>query len=170
MKLYIMRHGPAEDYAPSGRDADRVLTATGRERVRSVARALTNDDEAPLAILSSPLARALQTAEIVAAVTALEERGGTVEARREMAPGGAAPTLVDELVRAKRRRVMIVGHEPDLSSLVAHLVGQPPPQGMLKAMVVGISIDLHEGAERARPKLRFILDPKTLQRHTHGAE
>jgi phosphohistidine phosphatase len=169
MKLLVMRHGPAEDFAHTGRDADRALTASGRERVRAVAKALVDEGEAPFVIVSSPLVRALQTAEIVAAITGLDRRAreeekakrsgasGTVEIRREMAPGGDEVGLVSELVAAGRKRVMIVGHEPDLSMLVHRLVGQTPPQGMLKAMVVGVK--LKPDAE-ARPW--FVLDPKTL--------
>jgi phosphohistidine phosphatase len=165
MKLYIMRHGPAEDRAASGLDADRSLTADGRARVRSVAKALVQRDEAPVSILSSPLARALQTAEIVAAVTDVEGRGGRVEVRREIAPGGSMLELVDELRRAKRRRVMLVGHEPDLSSLVVRLSGRVPPQGMLKAMVVGLGIQESVAPAEGYAwtvKPRFLLDPKTL--------
>ena len=69
MKLYVMRHGPAADDSPSGRDADRALTPAGRERVTLVAKALTEGGEEPFAILSSPLVRAVETAEIVAEVT-----------------------------------------------------------------------------------------------------
>jgi phosphohistidine phosphatase len=159
MKLYIMRHGPAEDVAASGRDADRALTAPGRERVRAVGKSLLEEDEAPHAILTSPLVRALQTAEIVAAATKLGERGGAVETRREIAPGGDAYDLVREIVETRRKRTMIVGHEPDLSALVARLVGHAPPQGMLKAMVVGISLE--QGLDC--PKLRFVLDPKSVE-------
>lgn len=176
MKLYVMRHGPAEDLSPTGRDGDRALTPEGRERTRAVARALAEGDEAPLTIVSSPLVRALQTAEIVAALTDVEKRvrdskdgggaPGAVEIRREMAPGGDTLGLIIELVRAGRKRAMIVGHEPDLSMIVSRLVRRSPPQGMLKAMVVGLKVEAAaegehgEGAIRAQP--RFILDPKTL--------
>jgi phosphohistidine phosphatase SixA len=63
------------------------------------------------------------------------------------------------------RRVMVVGHEPDLSSLVMRLVGRAPPHGMLKGMVVGLSLADHDGNENGYAwtvKPRFILDPKTL--------
>ena len=183
MKLYVMRHGPAEESSPTGRDADRVLTIDGRDRTRSVARALLAEGEAPLTIVSSPLVRALQTAEIVAAVTDLEKRvreakdaggaPGAVEIRREMAPGGDALGLVLELAQSGRKRAMVVGHEPDLSLLVERLVGRHPVQGMLKSMVVGIKVDAPprdsaKGAASGRPEssahcaLRFILDPKML--------
>ena len=179
VKLYVMRHGPAEDNSPTGRDGDRALTLDGRERTRAVARALLAQDEAPLTIVSSPLVRALQTAEIVAAVTELEQRvreakssggaPGAVEIRREMSPGGDALGLVFELVRSGRKRAMVVGHEPDLSMLVEHLTKRHPEQGMLKSMVVGIKIDLLKSPRDAAGSgpevttaLRFILDPKSL--------
>jgi phosphohistidine phosphatase len=174
VKLYVMRHGPAEDNSTTGRDSDRALTPDGRERTRAVARALLAEDEAPLAILSSPLVRALQTAEIVAAVTDLEKRvreakeaggaPGAVEIRREMAPGGDALGLVVELARSGRKRAMVVGHEPDLSMLVSHLAGRQPEQGMLKSMVVGLKVDPapKDAAGQIVSELRFILDPKTF--------
>jgi phosphohistidine phosphatase len=160
MKLYVMRHGPAEDDSPTGRDADRALTPSGRERVKAVAKAVVDEGEAPVSILSSPLVRALQTAEIVAAVT-----GSPVEVRREMAPGGDKLTLLSDVLREKRKRVMIVGHEPELSMLVMQLVGRMPDEGMLKGMIVGVRlVPTEPGVEgigfTASP--RFVLDPKTL--------
>jgi phosphohistidine phosphatase len=166
MKLYVMRHGPAVEVSASGLDADRTLTPPGRERVRQVAKALLAADEAPLSVYSSPYVRALSTAEIVAAVTNLADREGTLEVRREVAPGGALLELIDELRRAKKRRVMVVGHEPDLSSLVIRLVGRAPGHGMLKGMVVGLSLADHEGSTEGYAwtvKPRFVLDPKTLE-------
>ncbi|AKU95914.1 phosphohistidine phosphatase, SixA [Labilithrix luteola] len=177
MKLYVMRHGPAEDDSPTGRDADRALTPTGRDRVRHVARALLEGGEAPFIVLSSPLVRALQTAEIVASITGLDRRvadekkarasGGTgaVEVRREMAPGGDTLGLVGELARAGRKRVMVVGHEPDLSLLVSRLIGRLPSEGMLKAMVVGVKLTPTAPEVQGSgftSKSRFVLDPKTL--------
>jgi phosphohistidine phosphatase SixA len=127
--------------------------------------------------------RALQTAEIVAAVTELEKRvreakdaggaPGAVEIRREMAPGGDSLSLVFELVRSGRKRAMVVGHEPDVSMLVSRLVGRHPPQGMLKSMVVGVKVEtskeggVSRGSQTSHPEgihcdFRFILDPKTL--------
>ena len=151
-----MRHGPAEDNAASGRDEDRALTPSGRERVRSVAKTLVMLEEAPLCVVSSPLVRALQTAEIVAAATKLADRDGTVETRREMAPGGDAEDLVKGLLAAEKKRCLVVGHEPDLTELIAALVGQPLLVPMDKAMVVGLTLKPGSAA------LRFVLDPRAL--------
>jgi phosphohistidine phosphatase len=158
MKLYVMRHGPAEEQSNSGVDGDRTLTPSGRTRVQAVAETLSQLGEEPLLVLSSPLVRAVQTAEIVALVTKLGEREGSMEVRRAIAPGGDSAALAHALVAEGRKRVMFVGHEPDLSELVATLVGSFG-RAFDKAMVVG----LHLPSETGRGRLRFVLEPKTLK-------
>jgi len=180
MKLYVMRHGPAADDAPSGRDADRALTPAGKERVAIVARALLEKGEAPFSIFSSPLVRAVETAEIVAEVTNLPRRAredekaklggatGGIEIRRELGMGTEKLPMLAELLRAGRKRVMIIGHEPDLTMLVMSLVGTTrAATGMQKAMIVGVKLTSDPGVVglEFRSKLRFVLDPKTLAWH-----
>lgn len=154
MKLYVMRHSVAEDQSHDGSDASRALTAVGRDRARAVAKALQSFDEAPRLVVTSPLVRALQTAEIVHAHAQVEV---PLEINPAMAPGGDALAMVLGAARANRKRLMVVGHEPDVSSLVARLIGAPPPMGFGKGMVVGIRI----APEADRATLRFVLDPKT---------
>ncbi|HXX67088.1 MAG TPA: phosphohistidine phosphatase SixA [Polyangiaceae bacterium] len=157
MKLYVMRHGPAEDHAPGGRDEDRALTPAGRERVVAVAEKLFEIGEAPRSIITSPLVRAVQTAEIVAIAT-LSKHGGGVEVRREMAPGGDVLSLARKLTAAGRKRVMLVGHEPDLSTALRGLLGHFD-HDFAKAMVAGVHVAAH--AHPAR--LRFVLEPRALE-------
>lgn len=150
-----MRHGPAEDHAPDGLDASRALTPQGRERTRLVARRLVELGEFPKQIVSSPLVRALQTAEIVYAVAPPD---GAVVANSALAPRGPAHDFVRMSASQGRKRLMVVGHEPDLSLLVAQLVGDALPHGFMKSMVVGVGVPNEGGPAR----LRFVLDPKTL--------
>jgi phosphohistidine phosphatase len=157
VKLYVLRHGPAEDHAPSGIDADRALTSSGRDRVRDVAKALVDADETPLTIITSPLVRCVQTSEIVAIATKLSHRDGMVETRRELAPGGDSISLARLFASESRARILFCGHEPDLSHLVSTLLGERMIVPMQKAMVVGLQLPATGNA-----KLRFILDPKTL--------
>jgi phosphohistidine phosphatase len=160
LKIFVMRHGPAEDHADSGMDSDRALTPSGRERVRAVARFLHEIDEEPLHIVTSPLVRAVQTAEIVAVASKLRDREGTVAVRRELSPGGGGGrALVASLAAAGSKRVMLVGHEPDLSELVAALSPTTVLSSFDKAMVVG----LHVGLDADHSRLRFVLDPRTLK-------
>ncbi len=163
MKLYLMRHGPAEDRADSGLDSDRALTSTGRDRVRSVAKMLLDLEEAPAHIVTSPLARAVQTAEIVAIASKLSARGGTVQVRRELSPGATA----DAVVLARRtaheglKRVLLVGHEPDLTGLAGSLL-----DGFHRSFDKAMIVALHLPADGSPARLRFVLDPRTLTLET----
>jgi phosphohistidine phosphatase len=163
LKLYLMRHGPAEDHADSGMDSDRALTVPGRDRVRGVAKLLLEADEQPLQVVTSPLVRAVQTAEIIALVTKLGDREGNVQVRRELSPGGeGGAALVANLASAGSKRVMLVGHEPDLSELAASLLPRAVKGGLQpfeKAMVVGFYV----GPTGDHPRLRFVLDPRALK-------
>jgi phosphohistidine phosphatase len=162
MKVFIMRHGPAEDRADSGVDSDRALTPAGRERVRAVAKLLLDQGEEPLQIVTSPLVRAVQTAEIVAVTTKLKDREGTVTVRRELSPGGGGgEALIASLEAAGAKRVMLVGHEPDLSEITTRLAPGAAPSSFDKAAVVGLSV----GAAGERARLRFVLDPRGLRFH-----
>jgi phosphohistidine phosphatase len=158
VKLYVMRHGPAEDHAASGVDGHRALTESGRERVRAVARLLVEVGEEPVNLVTSPLVRAVQTAEIVAIVTKLSERGGTVAVLSDLAPGGDAAALAWRLASEGKKRVMLVGHEPDLSNLAGALLGSFE-RSFDKAAVLGI----HLSSSADRGRLRFLLDPRALR-------
>jgi phosphohistidine phosphatase len=154
MKLYVMRHGPAEDESPDGTDATRALTTSGRIRVRHVAEALLREGEAPKMIASSPLVRAVQTAEIVHACVKLD---ASIEIHHALSPRGDAASLVRVAASAGQKRLMVVGHEPDVSILVATLLGAPIQPSIAKAMVIGLRVPVEGDAE-----LRFVLDPKTM--------
>ena len=154
MKLYVMRHGPADDFATSGRDFDRALTTSGKERVTHVAHALVKACEAPRAIVSSPLVRARQTAELVAPFASDSK---TVVIDESLAPGGDCAAFVRSHATRGSRRLMVVGHEPDLSELIAELLESAFEQDMQKAMVVGLRLSGEGPAE-----LRFVLEPKGL--------
>jgi len=136
--------------------------------VENVARELARRDEAPLAIVTSPLVRARETAEIVARAIP----SASLEMRRELAMGGASGDVVTELVSIGRDRALLVGHQPDLSGLVADLTGLSVE--MKKGMVVGLEIKdeiqnqshTRHGTAKGRRRrfgVRFVLDPHTLK-------
>lgn len=159
MRLYVMRHGPAEDQSATGRDEDRALTPSGRDRVRGVAGWLVKRGELPGRIVTSRLVRAAQTADIVQSAMSAAGTQVGIETAREMAPGGSSFELVQgfreggEAVDSR----MVVGHEPDLSQLVERLVGEAMHVGMDKAMVVALEL------EGEKVSLRWILDPRSLE-------
>jgi phosphohistidine phosphatase len=121
MRVYFLRHGKADRSQWDGEDYARPLTAEGEEAMRREAKALRAMDLSPDLIVTSPLARARRTAEIVA--DELGTGGRLVEDAR-LAPGFDVRRL-EQLLAAHgpAESVMVVGHEPDLSSTVAELIG-----------------------------------------------
>jgi len=118
MTLYLLRHGKADWPDWNGPDDERPLTEEGIREMRLVAAALKRMKLAPDFILSSPLPRALRTAEIVA-----EALGLTVEQRSELEPGFDRRQFDALLASRPGPDVMLVGHEPDFSDLVWSLTG-----------------------------------------------
>jgi len=121
MELYLLRHGIAEDRAASGRDADRRLTDEGRAKLRRVLERAHSAGVSPSLILSSPLRRALETAEIAAHELGYE---GKIVRIQALAPE-ASPQQVWEAIREHRDEsaVLLAGHEPLFSATFAYLLG-----------------------------------------------
>lgn len=124
MELYILRHGIAEDHCAEapGDDSRRRLTAEGKTKMRRAAMGMKTLELEFDLILSSPYLRAKETAEIVAEVFGMEK---ILEISPTLASEGGNPReLIEELRRkyGKRKQVLLVGHEPYLSQLIAVLV------------------------------------------------
>ena len=159
MLLYVMRHGPAEDAAPSGRDFDRGLTMPGRELVAQAAQRLSQARPAPLPrILSSPLVRARQTSEIVRRFVCPPDT--PLELHDDLQPQDAPPlTLLHDIV-ATGIDTLLVGHQPSVEYLVRSLALQPRlslPSGFRTAMIVGLAL---EGAPSGTWTPHLVLDPR----------
>lgn len=125
MLIYLVRHGDAVPEEEAGSDRDRWLSAKGREAARILGRLLREQAVTPDAILASPLPRAVQTAELLA--NALDYFAPIVSLR--CLEPGAQPRVAANEAMARGGAVVIVGHEPSISSLGAFLLGRPafPP-------------------------------------------
>lgn len=134
MKVFLVRHAEAvpEDHAL--RDEDRWLTGRGREAARGLARLLREQAVEPDAVVSSPLPRAMQTAELLA--DGLDYLG-VVEVLPSLRPGSHPRRAAEELV-TRGLAVVVVGHEPQISSLAALLLGQPAFQPFRTAQACAI--------------------------------
>jgi phosphohistidine phosphatase len=121
MEIYLLRHGIAEDRAPTGRDADRRLTEEGKEKLRRVLERVHAARVQPEAILSSPLKRAIETAEIAARQLGFE---GKIERIDELKPD-STPQRIWDAIRERRGcpSVLLTGHDPLFSSTVSFLLG-----------------------------------------------
>jgi phosphohistidine phosphatase len=123
MNLLVIRHAIALDAAEWARDhaddAGRPLTPEGRKKMKRVVRGLHSLVPAIDVLATSPLTRAMQTADIVAA----GYDGLKPVTLPALAPGQSVPALSEWLDRQRRRdSVAIVGHEPSLSRGVSWLL------------------------------------------------
>ena len=125
MDLYILRHGIAEDVSESGLDRDRVLTKEGIEKTKATCKALRKLELQFDAILTSPYARARQTAEIVADELNLTSVLHLVDALGAASSADAVLVELQKIIR-KQSCVLVVGHEPILSSLISLLLSGSP--------------------------------------------
>jgi phosphohistidine phosphatase len=165
VRLLVFRHGIAEDTAADGTDASRVLTAEGVSRTRKAARALTRLSDAPEVILTSPKARARQTAEAAA-----EAFGSPIEVLDELADGPPEPVL-RALARRSEETVMIVGHEPMLSELVEHVCTGGRSRGFVdlrKAGCVCLEVTFGPGGDAAEATLLWLATAKMLRAAAPG--
>jgi len=122
MRVFFLRHGKAVSRAEwQGDDSARPLTPEGEVAMRREAETMRGMDLGLDAIVTSPLVRARQTADIVAA--GLGMAGGVVE--DECLAHGLDARRLAELVaaHASAEALMVVGHEPDFSATVSELIG-----------------------------------------------
>jgi len=157
MKLLILRHASAVPPGdPDVGDKDRPLTARGRKRFKKAVKGLSEITAAPDVLLTSPLRRARETAEIAGKAWKLaptEEpllAGGSPEAL--LAAIGAHP--VDSAVA-------LVGHEPDLSQFLAHVVGGVAERLPFKKGGAAL-VELDDGAAGAG-RLIWFMPPRLLR-------
>ncbi|MGH9377448.1 MAG: phosphohistidine phosphatase SixA [Terriglobia bacterium] len=123
-EVYLMRHGVAADREPGGSsdDAKRPLTLEGKLKLRAIAKGLKRLGVEWDWIVTSPLKRAIETADVVAEELEMAAPRDLCEA---LAPGdGSAQKLFSFLAQhPERSRVLLVGHEPSLSELASELMG-----------------------------------------------
>jgi phosphohistidine phosphatase len=156
VRVYILRHGIAEEAEAGGSDAARALTAEGKQKLRMVLERAREAGVRPSIILTSPLKRALQTAEIAAAVLGVKRELITSNA---LAPLSTPQRVWNEIRTQHTDRVLIAGHEPLLSQVVGFLLRCPSLQlDLKKGALVSLDVDTTEPGPHAT--LKWVLTPK----------
>jgi len=160
LRVFILRHSIAEDASPGGSDAARALTPEGRQKLRSVLDCARSAGVHPSAILTSPLKRAAQTAELAA--KHLDVKRKLIEIKA-LAPPGSPQQIWAEIREIATEEVMIVGHEPLLSRTTAFLLRCPALRLNLKKGAL-VSIDIEDGQTEPHGILNWILTPRLVRR------
>ena len=158
-QLFLIRHGIAEERGDAWPDdTKRPLTEEGMERLQRSARGLARLDVWIDVVLTSPLVRARQTADIVA--SAFDPRPAII-AVESLAPEASYTSLVADLEKHGRKtRIALVGHEPGIGELAARLIGSRHSFEFKKGAVCRIDVD--EIPPVGPGDLRWMLTPKVM--------
>jgi phosphohistidine phosphatase len=153
MQLYFLRHGEADWPHWTRPDDERPLTDFGKKEVRQVAKFLNRLKVKPNLVVSSPLPRALQTAEVAA-----EQLKTKLRQDEALEPGFGISELRTLLKRHGSKVLMLVGHEPDFTSVIAALTG-----ASLKLSKAGVAlVDFDPETEKGR--LLWLFAPKLARK------
>jgi phosphohistidine phosphatase len=158
--LYLIRHGIAEERGDAWPDdTKRPLSDEGIAGLKKEARGLVKLGVTFDVILTSPLTRTRQTAEIIA--SAFNSRPPIVVAE-SLAPGGSFQSVLADLAKQIRReRIALVGHEPGIGELAARLAGSRHPFEFKKGAVCRVDVETLPPAGPG--SLRAFLTPKVLR-------
>ncbi len=163
MDLFILRHAEAgKSLQARARDAERPLTAGGKEEIELVARALSRLKIRPDHIISSPLKRSAETAALAAKALKMRDK---VETWDELKPEGSRQEFYKRLSKLKREStVLCVGHEPYLTHMVNDLMGhQGTPRIVLRKSGLA-RISIKSFTPKVEGELRWLLTPRLLKR------
>ena len=159
-QLYVLRHGIAVAHGTPGYEEDeRPLTAKGRKRLKEQLRGFKALGVMPGRILSSPLPRARETAEIVAKGLGIEDRLELVQQLRPQASSASIRRWLDVL---PGESAMIVGHDPAFSELISVLplgAGTPRVTDLKKGGLACFQVE-----PTGRYTMEWLLTPRVLRR------
>jgi phosphohistidine phosphatase SixA len=163
MNVYILRHGIAVEHGAAGyeNDDERPLTGKGERKMWAIARAIEALEISFDSILSSPLVRARQTAEIVAEALKCKKR---MELTDTLSPQHSAKPLIEYLQKQRAvDDVLLVGHEPFLSQFISLLISGESETSVLlkKGGFCKLSTDHLKHGKCAT--LEWLLTPKQME-------
>lgn len=155
MNLYLIRHSLAENISTNKKDFDRELTEEGKLIISKASSAWKNYLGHIDVVLTSPLTRAMQTAEIIS--TNLQEIPNLIK-DNNLGTGSRTADLIDLLNSIEYKNVIVVGHQPDLSHHINNFCGTGsfnlafPPASLAK-------IEFENNIKYGRGRLIYFVPP-----------
>ncbi|MDD4136969.1 MAG: phosphohistidine phosphatase SixA [Methanoregula sp.] len=160
MDVFILRHGKAEDAGPGMSDADRQLTKKGRDEIVAVAHWIAFQKLHFDLIAASPLARAQETAALVAEVLGAQEKMLTW---KTLVPGGNPDTVCREIgMHPKDSIILLVGHEPLLSSLISRIISGDTHAGIAMTKGALAKIRNYSFTQHPSGELQWLITAKQM--------
>lgn len=157
MQLFVIRHALAEERRPDQDDAARELTEEGVRRMKQIVRGLRALDVELARVLSSPWARALRTARLLAPIAS-----GPPIATELLCQPPRAELLA--MLAEQHEPTAVVGHEPWLGELVGWLAFGDARRGESLALKKGAVVELDGSVVPGGMTLRALLQPRALRR------
>jgi phosphohistidine phosphatase len=162
MNIYLIRHADAEKSSPSKKDYERKLTPEGISAVKSAAEGWKNLISSFDYIISSPLKRALQTAEIIAKTFQYAKE---IVTDKRIA-GGKTEDLIEIANSLDGKEIAFIGHEPDFSKHVSSLISSSGAfLSFKKGMIAKISFE--NKARLSKGNLEFLIPAKAYKLDEH---
>jgi len=159
MNIYLIRHGDAEKASVQKKDSERTLTPEGEQKIKTAAEGWKLLIPQFSHIISSPLVRALQTAEIVAQVYKFT---GKIITDKRLMFGNKTEELINLANEIMGHDMAFVGHEPDFSEHVSRLTSNSGVKiDFKKGMIVKISFPAK--AKISRGVLEFLIPSKAYK-------
>jgi phosphohistidine phosphatase len=159
MNLYLIRHSDAEKSSPSKTDFDRELTSKGRDSTKKSAEALKKIIKSLDVIASSPLTRAVQTAEIIADVWGHSKK---IITDKKITAGSSPEDLIDFIRSINVENIAVVGHEPDMSNYISALTSSSGMYLEFKKSAVA-KINFEGKVRLGNGTLEFLIPPKVFE-------
>jgi phosphohistidine phosphatase len=159
MRIFLVRHLQAQPADEVERDEDREVAGKAEIRLRKACRGLRRLEIYPDRILTSPVKRAVQTAEILAAELGLVEE---VEPIEELMPEARPEDMVETLKGIHAEQLMLVGHKPFLGQLASLLMGGGPSAGIGIKKGGLVRLDVEDWDQDPPGRLRWLVTAKQL--------
>ena len=160
MDLFVLRHGKAGQSSEEPDDRKRALTADGKDEMRKIGKWMRQKKFDFEVIATSPLARAYESADIVARSLAKKDRLAVWE---ELAPGGDLNTICYRAAQfGEDAAILLTGHEPQLSTLISRIISGNDNVSLILAKGGLAKIRNYSFNKRASGDLQWLLTPKQM--------
>ncbi|HEY7208633.1 MAG TPA: phosphohistidine phosphatase SixA [Bryobacteraceae bacterium] len=160
MQVLLLRHGIARDGHAGRPDAERALTEEGRKKLRQVLQTAAKAGVEPSLILTSPLKRAIETAEIAKRIL---KYSGEILQSKTLAPGVPVEQVWEEIrVHRGESSLLLAGHNPQFQQLAGYLLGHPDLKLDFKKGAL-VRVDIESFGAVPRGVLRWCLTAKLAE-------
>jgi phosphohistidine phosphatase len=159
--LYFLRHAIAVPHGTQGYpNDDRPLTEEGIEKMKKAAKGIKNIVDKFDLVLTSPLKRANETAILAAHEMGCEDK---IEVTKMLLPGCTLKNLMLHLSKYdNKENILLVGHEPDFSSMVSSLIDSSYPTVLFKKGAMCM-VEIDNIPPKKPGQLVWLLQPKLLR-------